>query len=605
MFFNKMDKDTKQGIDQYDAARSAKESLGLLTDWREYEDYCRNVQNTPETDEDPGSVTNVIFPVIVSQVSDLVDEPLAIQAIGEEASDQIFARDVEHILSYIDFRNKMFMKLDRFESRRLKFGTSIWKVYYDPLTHMVVIDPISPVNFFPDPKIKEPWHLDWGDFVAHVNKQPINYLKSLWGSKANEVKVSRHDDENLSIFEGETIEDVRQISSNEARVIEIWTHEAKNKLRRRVIAGEVTLYDSKKDNSSSDTFYEHGRYPFDVLQCYPVEGRLWGMGDVELLKPTQDLINDLDDQIRLNARLMGNIQVVVGLASGINIRKWTAKAGLKIPAKDHTAWQAVNPPPMPEYILARRNLAMQEAEVISGRPDVTEGRRSGVRAASAIMALQEAGSRRAKHKKMYLQNSLSNVYEFAVDYLKEFFTEEQAFRILGNRTTGMNSMVTPQTPQYVWFKGSSLKTIPRLIQGPNGQLVPLKGNDGQNMTKDARYDVRVSVGAGLPHNQAFLYQAIMEMVKEQIITKEEARYFVKDVLDWPVANPDQPSGDNFGLGVNPQLTQMLLQLAQKTGQGGQVPGQTPQLLNDADVQSIPPQIMDSLIATMGGQGGPR
>lgn len=569
-------------LDKYNGARDAKESLGLNAEWREYEDYCRNKQNNPETDEDPGSVTNVIFPVIASQVSDLVDEPLAISCIGEEPSDQVFSQDLEHILDWIEFKNRMFLKLDKFENRRLKFGTSGWKIYYDPLTHMIVIEPISPVNFFPDPKVKECWQLEEGDFVAHAIHQPIPYLRRKWGSVASGLESS-HQDEELTIFEGETNEDTRQITANKARVVEIWTKDKNNTLRRRVVANEKLLYDSKSDGSS---FYEHGRYPFVIIPCYSVEGRLWGMGEVELLKPTQDLINDLDDQIRMNARLMGNIQIVVGLSSGINIRKWTNKAGLKIPARDHDAWRMVQPPQIPEYILRRRVEAMREAEVISGRPDVTEGRRSGVRAASAIMALQEAGSRRARHKKMFLQDSLSRVFDFCIDYLKEFYTEEQAFRILG-KSMGPDN---PE-PQYLWFKGSKLREVPKLIPDGIGGLVPLLGEGGQEETKDAKFDVRVSVGAGLPHNQAFLYQAVIEMVKENIITREEARYFIKDQLDWPVANPGQPEGTNFGAGLIPGL-------------GGAAPGMGLDA-SQFDVNSVPPQILQSLVASMGGMGGAR
>jgi hypothetical protein len=582
-FVNKLPKDVVQVIDSYNSARDAKESLGIIENWRTYEDYCRNKQNEPLEEDDPGSVTNVTFPIIASQVADLVDEPVDITCIGEEPADEVFSKDVGHLLDWISFQNKLFFKLDRFEWRRLKFGSSVWKVYFDPVTEMILIEPVSPVNFFPDPKIKEPWHLQEADFVDHVLNQPINYLKRVYGSAANSLQSMRNDD--LSIFEGETNEEVRALTANKARVIEHWSIESKGVLRRRVVANETLLYDSK---DTHPTFYDHGRYPFSFVQCYPLEGRLWGMGDVELLKPTQDLINDLDDQIRTNARQMGNIQIVVGLASGINIRKWTKKAGLRIPARDPNAWQMVQPPPMPEYIQARRIQGMNEAEIISGRPDVTEGRRSGVRAASAIMALQEAGNRRARHKKLSLQEGLGDVFNFCIDYLKQFYTEEKAFRILG-KANNPNLSMPNQPPEYMWFRGSSLKQIPMLVPNGKGELIPLMGNGGKVSTKDAKFDLRVSIGAGLPHNQAFLYQSLLDMKREGILTAEEARMFIKDTLDWPVANPMEPIGTNFGMGINGQ---------QQPSQGN--------LLNPnqaADVAGgINPQIMNQIIATLGGGG---
>lgn len=580
---SKLDPAVREVITKYEAARDAKETLGLTSDWRKYEDYCRNKQNEAVEEDDPGSVTNVIFPIIASQVADLVDEPMQITATGEEPSDQVFATDVEHILDWILFQNRMFVKLDRHEWRRLKLGCAGFKMFYDPVTSRIIFDPFSPVNFFPDPQVKEPWQLQQADFIAHANMQSILYLKRVHGSVAYPVKPQRSQD-NLNIFEGETNEETRAETSNKARVIELWTVGANNKLRRRLVGNETMIYDSKHDLRSSSTFYDHGKYPFCFSQCYPLEGRLWGMGDAELLLPTQDLINDFDDQIRRNARLMGNIQVVVGLASGINIKKWTGKAGLKLPARDHTAWQTVQPPSIPDYIISRRIQGLNEAEIISGRPDVVEGRRSGVRAASAIMALQEAGSRRGRHKKMMLQETLTDGLYFCVDYLKQFYTEEQAFRILGKN---MDDPTAP--PNYLWFKGSKLKEIPRLVpDGLDGMLKPLLDKQSKPVTKDAKFDLRLSIGAGLPHNRTFLYNALMDMVKEGIMTREEARFFLKDSLDWPVANPSQPEGDNFGAG--------LITPGGRSMGPGQMPGGQPVDMNTGALMNV----IQSLLQSQGG-----
>lgn len=580
-------KEALQVVDMWRAAKDAKDTLGLSTDWRKFEDYCRNKQNETTEEEQPGSVTNVIFPIIASQVADLVDEPIGISVIGEEPSDQVFANDVEHILDWMLFQNRMFFKIDRHEWRRLKFGTAGWKVYYDPISKQVIIEPCSGVNLFPDPKIKERWHLQDGDFFAHAMYQPIPFLKRVYGEAANTLRPDRTASDDLAIFEFETNDETRDTMSNKARVIEMWTKEAKGRLRRRVVGNDnAVLYDSKKDNHGS--FYEHGNYPFIVTDCYPLEGQIWGMGDAELLLPTQDIINELDDQIRLNARLMGNVQVVVGLASGINIKKWTAKAGLKIPARDPNAWQMVQPPTIPGYILDRRLQAMTEAEIVSGRPDIVEGRRSGVRAASAIQALQEAGNRRARHKKMGLQESMTDCLYFGVDYLKEFFTEEQAFRILNKSMEAQSG-----TPSYLWFKGSKLKEVPRLIpDGNEGALKVLLDKENREMTKDAKFDMRINLGAGLPHNKAFLYNALLDMTKEGIVTREEARTFLKDTLDWPVSNVMEPMGNNFGMGP-----------VMPGGRSGLPPSPGQQMPGQADGESIPPEIMQALLAAGSGQGG--
>lgn len=583
-----LEKAVEENLTLFGAGYEARASLGLEKIWRKCEDYYRSNQNTPKTDDDVGSVTNMIFPTIISQVSDLVDDPMEISIVGEEPSDDVFSKDLGYVMDWIFWRNKMFQKIEKSETRRLKFGTTVWKCYYDPVLDMIVYEPISPVNFIPDPKIKEPWLLHQADFCCHASWLPMNYVKRMFPEEGRKLKstsskhTSRYD---LNIFDHEDNEQIKAITNNKCLFIERWGIEG-NRLVKVSTADEYVMYDSRKDNriqnKPSKSFYNKAQYPFTIIPCYPVEGRVWGMGDAEYLIPTQDLINDLDDQIRANARLMGNLQIVVGLASGINIKKWTNKAGLKIPARDPNAWSAVQPPTMPAYITNRRDRAFSEGEMISGRPDVSEGRQEGsVRAASAILAMQEAGNRRARHKKVQLETGMTQMVDTSIDYLKEFFPVQKAYRILG------------RDPGYIWFRGSDLKQVPRLQPDPNGvpdeatgkvPLVPLTDKDGQQMVKDAKFDVRVSLGAGLPHNKAFLYQSTIELANSQIITREEAREFVKDCLDWPIADPYTPQGTFAGVGAS-----------YSQGGGG----------NPLDTQSIPPELMNQIVAALGSQGGLR
>ena len=480
----------------------------------------------------------------------------------------------------------MLSKLDIFERRRLKLGTSVFKVYFDPKANkgdgQIIIDPISPVCFFPDPKVKTTWQLQDADFVIHATMKSLTYIKATFGERAELVTAQADPSLSLEIFDGEG-DSSSEHGRNKVMLVERWARTAKGGLRLTQVADGVLLYDSellpKGEGKPKESFYRHCQYPFVIVNCYPVEGRLWGMGDVELLMPTQDIINDLDDQIRINARLTGNVQHVVGTASGINPRKWTARAGLKIPARDPGAWRPVTPPPLPSYILNRRVEAKQESEIISGRPDVTEGRRSGgLRAASAILALQEAGNRRVKHKKIFLEDGLSQVTSLCVEYIKEFFTEEHAYRIMGRK------------PGYIWFRGSDLLKVPKKlpVPGVDGQYQPLAGEGGEPVTKEAEFDIRMSIGAGLPSNRSFLYQTILELVQYNIFTVEEARMFIKEFLGWPVIDPFNPTG-NFSQMQAPIPGEAY---AQDTPGPDAMALQTP--------QQVPPELMMNLVNMMGG-----
>lgn len=580
----KTDARAERVLEQYGAAYTAKQSMGLFTDWTLYEEYTRGRQNQIKDDTHPGSVTNIIFPNIASQVSDIVDEPYDISVIGEEVSDDAFASDLQRVLRWLWYSNKMLFKLDKAIWRFLKYGSTIFKVSYEPTIDKkvngdIIYKPVSPVNFFPDPKVKEIYELQEADYIQHAYYMSIEALKRhpQYGKAAQDLQPNVTPSPYvLQFFDDEGKEESMEWGRNKALVVETW-EQRKDGKRRILTANEMVLYDSDEDpRLKGEAFYKDGPYPFAAGICYPVEGRLWGMGDVELLKPTQDLINDLDDQIRMNARLMGNVQMVVGVATGINLDKWTNKAGLKVPAKDPSAWKVVEPPDMPQYILNRRGEAFTEGEIISGRPDVVEGRQiGGLRNASAILALQEAGSKRARHKKLFIEELLAELNRVAIWFVKEFFTEEQAFRVIGKN----GDLSTP--PTYSWFKGSSLRKVPVLTPAVMGEESGVGTWQDSGRTKDAQFDVRVSMGAGLPSNKSFLLQALMDLQGRNIVTAEEVRYALSRFINFPI-DPMTLMGNNFGGMMAPPP-------------GGGVPG-------PGGNEAVPPELLQQLLSTL--QGGP-
>lgn len=591
--------------DRFKASYLSVVDLGLHSDWADYEDYWSAKANTSESDDDPGSNNNIILPVIESQVADLVGEPRDIMATGIEPSDHLYAHDVRVISEWVLDKNEFEIKLDESERDRLKFGTSILKVWFDPHAlrgrGLPKLEPVCPSNFFPDPKIKKAWQVQDCEFIVQAGFRSLFNLKKRFGKRAKAVKPEPLPAFSVSIFDGEDSENISSVVNDRALLLEHWSKEIDDEgnlyLRLVCIANGVVLYNSDwdEDKRGYKSYYKKGRYPFVVIPCYARKGMIWGMGDIELLKPVQDLINDLDDQIRMNARLLGNIQIVVGIASGINPKKWTNKPGLKIPARDPDAWKIVNPPDIPSYILTRRQEAKMESQEYSGRSDVVEGRKPGsVRAASAIMALQEAGSRRVNHKKLILQWGLSRVLELIVDMVAEHYTEEMAFRVLGGKSD-----------DYLWFRGSDLNKIPKMIPGPpdesgESQLVPLMGQDGITPeTKEAEFDLRLTIGAGLPQNKAFIYQAVLELAREGIVTVEEARLLLKDMMSFPVIDPFNPLGVFAGRNMSPEMMQTA---NQGQGQGFNNYGGMP--VEDAKMEpspeDIPPEVMSQLTQMMGG-----
>src|SRR5690554_7050489 len=139
---NNIDTDTpKQSKEQYNLAQrvqtllrgsfDAKSQMNLMQNWAEYDDYKHGRQNAPQSPEHPGSVTNIIHPIIEGQISDLTDKPFSTVAEGVEPGDHLYSEDVQHAMDFVLEKNQFPVKLDISEHDRTELGTTIIKTYYD------------------------------------------------------------------------------------------------------------------------------------------------------------------------------------------------------------------------------------------------------------------------------------------------------------------------------------------------------------------------------------------------------------------------------------------------------------------------------------------
>ena len=90
----------------------------------------------------------------------------------------------------------------------------------------------------------------------------------------------------------------------------------------------------------------------------------------------------------------------------------------------------LQPKDLPDYIVERRNLALQyEVQKISRFSDQMTGtKQSGVDTATESLALQQSGSQGIAFKKFILQDTLSDVFTYAYELCMEFWTKEIVMR---------------------------------------------------------------------------------------------------------------------------------------------------------------------------------
>ena len=544
----------------------AKDQMDLMNKWSKFDAYKHGRQNPSQSPEHPGSETDIIHPIIESQISDLTDKPFSTVAEGREPGDDMFSDDVQHALDFVLDRNQFPVKLEISEHDRLELGTTVVKTYFDPDRlegkGLPCFEIVSPANFFPDPKWTAAHLLQECEFIIHAVARPLSWIRKKFPKMGKYVvrETTCPYDPDLDSPNFKT-DEVEPATSMKALLIECYMRDTDGSVYCVHVANHIILEDSR-EVLKGKKLQRKDKFPFVAIPCYTLRGTGWGQGDVELLIPTQDLINDMDDQIRMSARLMGNPQIVVGRGAGkgFDNRKWTNKPGLRIPMVDHNAWSVVPGVPVSSDVVNRREKAFEEANIISGRPDVTRGESPGqITAASAIMALQQAGQKQVVHKARMWKQGWSQVLELLFDEMMDNWDEATWVRVNGD------------VPDYKFFDPNSLRNVPVMV--PN--LKPMEGEDtikqlmdtqpmmdGEQpmvdeygtprmnvvpMTREADFDLSLNIGDGLPNDKTFMYQTMLDLSGKivegkPVISWQELRDFLRDNLGIVLGNDNAIQG---------------------------------------------------------------
>lgn len=610
-------------IEQYIAAKTDKESKSLHSDWSTYDDYYRSEQNPPEDDDDPGSVTNIVHPLIENQVADLTDATLQVKAKPFDYAGKLFKEQVERFLQWVLDWNKFTIKIERGERWRLKFGTSWIHTTFDAKENypygMIKLNFENPATVFPDPRVKAAHLIDDAEFVILEIVKPLSWFKRTFGDIGENVKADTITSYGSTIFDGEDTITSYDVGADQARLLIRYSYNEDGYLRCVKIGGEdsrVILYDSNEDKSLE--VQENGKpigrkpwlkikkYPLRPIPCYPKEGQLWGMGDTELIKPVQDLINDLDDQIRLNAQQMAWLIWFIDATAGVNVKQLsTRQAGTVVPVRGNPSQKvwALQPKEMPAYITQRRETAKGEAERVVARPEVNQGfRPEGVNTFGGLALLQQQGMKKSDHKKKMLMEYLSDSLEIALQMGMQLLTEQQ----------GIPYENADGEIEFMPFRGSDLAAIPRYFHNGN-EWTPL--TDGP--TQEGKWRIQLSIGPGLPKDSAFQYQGLLGLMQSsasqilfQGLSPDDLHRVRKHLFQMVgVTIGDEPFAPTQTPTPAPQQAQEQMAQVQQPQPGKGIPTELQSVLQGVDpnemqaaFDSLPPEIKNALTATFGGGG---
>lgn len=181
--------------------------------------------------------------------------------------------------------------------------------------------------------------------------------------------------------------------------------------------------------------YDHGEYPFDIDVLFPEEGTCYGFGYVDIVKNPQMYIDKLDQIISKNALMAGKKRFFIKDNGGVNEKEfadWSKDLVHVAGSVGEENIREFQVAPLHEYIVRHRQNKIEELKEIAGNRDFSAGGTTGgVTAASAIMALQEAGNKLSRDMIKASYRVYRKIITKCIELIRQFYDVERMFRIEG------------------------------------------------------------------------------------------------------------------------------------------------------------------------------
>ena len=191
-------------------------------------------------------------------------------------------------------------------------------------------------------------------------------------------------------------------------------------------------------------WYDHGKYPFVFDVLFPEEGTPCGYGYIDLCKSPQKQIDLMSQAILKNTLAAATPRFFIRADGAVNESEyadWTkpfvhtnGNLGSDSIAPIHTAG-------LDSVYVAILQSKIAEMKETAGNRDVANGgTASGVTAATAIAALQEAGGKLSRNMIDDGYEAFSDVVTLCIELIRQFYGLPRQFRLLGGANLPATTM---------------------------------------------------------------------------------------------------------------------------------------------------------------------
>ena len=337
---------------------------------------------------------------------------------------------------------------------KLISGTGAYGVFWDPrkLRGMGDVDivPVDLIDLFWEPGVTD---IQRSRNVFFLSLRDNDLLEQEWpqlqnrlGGPTIETKLYLYDD---------------SIDTSDKSVVVDWYYKKRRPDGSEVlhwcqfVAGQTeALYASENDPEHRDKgWYDHGLYPFVLDPLMRCKGTPAGFGFIDIGKSAQEYIDRGDSAVLQNLLFNARPRHFIRSDGAVNEEEFAdvTRDFIHVDgALGSDSIVPVQPTPLNGLYVSILESKVQELKETTGNRDVSNGGTSGgATAASAIAAMQEAGSKLSRDFNKRSHQAFRQVVLLTIELIRQFYDVPRRFRILGPQgqeqfTTWSNAGIRPQ-----------------------------------------------------------------------------------------------------------------------------------------------------------------
>ena len=374
-----------------------------------------------------------LFNCIANKHADAMDNFPAPNILPREEGDKGEAERLTSIIPVVLDQNEFEQTYSDVWMYKLKSGTGVYGIFWDnsKLNGLgdISIQKIDLINLFWESGITD---IQKSKNIFHVELADNDILLSQYPQLEGKLTTATMDVSKY-VFD-DTVD-----TNNKSAVID-WYYKkyqnGKTVLHYCKFVNDEVLFATENDPKYINRgWYDHGMYPFVFDPLYTVEGTPAGFGYIDIGKDAQAFIDRGNQAIMKNLLVNAKPRYFVRNDGGVNIEEFAdlSKDLIHVDGNlSQDSLQQIKANPLSEIYVAVVNNKVDELKETTGNRDIsTGGTTSGVTAASAIAAMQEAGSKLSRDNSKASYRAFRKVVLMMIELIRQFYDMPRCFRIMG------------------------------------------------------------------------------------------------------------------------------------------------------------------------------